>query len=168
MKKSTTKYNLASHLNGILRRNEFPEELLLLAKVGNFIIISGGSDDRIEFRGAIIDEEGCYDGGTIQFSRNGIPTNKCDDEDCPYYRKWKQQAIKNGDIIEIDVYWCGSCQNKELDADTYEKLGKPTWYYDFGPHNDKVATFDIFDDQSGKKEYYCRAAVIDLDELWPQ
>ena len=36
------------------------------------VIVSGASDDLMEFDGAIYDEGGCFDGGKVLFDRNGV------------------------------------------------------------------------------------------------
>lgn len=61
-----TKEELATVLNGRQYRNEITPEIEKLAKENNLLIIFGASDDLCEFRGAISDEFGCYDGGTIE------------------------------------------------------------------------------------------------------
>lgn len=42
------------------------------AKASGLVIVSGASDDMMEFDGAIHDEGGCFDGGKVFFDRNGV------------------------------------------------------------------------------------------------
>lgn len=60
-----TKEELATMLDGRQYRDETTPEIEQLAKEGNLLIVFGASDDLCEFRGAINDEFGCYDGGEI-------------------------------------------------------------------------------------------------------
>lgn len=61
-----TKEELAAMLDGRQYREETTPQIEKLAKENNLLIIFGASDDLCEFRGAICDEFGCYDGGTIK------------------------------------------------------------------------------------------------------
>ena len=49
--------------------NGIPKKLIAEAKENNLVIISGGSDDLVELRGAIYDESGAWDGGTLKAIR---------------------------------------------------------------------------------------------------
>ena len=162
-----TKEELAAELNGRERRDDFPRELLQAAKESNLLIIYGSSDDLVCFAGAITDEDDACNGGTIHLSKKGIPKSDCEDENCPYYAAWLKKSIKSGGVRKIDVYWCGWCGDKEMDSLAYGMLDKPTWCYDCESLNGKFATFDIFDSEGNEREYYCRAVVIDLREVWP-
>lgn len=51
---------------------QFTKEELQIAKDNGFVIVYGASDDLMEFDGAIQDEGGCYDGGTVWFDRNRV------------------------------------------------------------------------------------------------
>ena len=44
---------------------QFTKEEIGIAKENGFVIVYGESDDLIEFRGAIDDEGGCFDGGEV-------------------------------------------------------------------------------------------------------
>ena len=44
---------------------QFTQEELRIAKDNGFVIVSGASDDLVELEGAITDEGGCWEGGTI-------------------------------------------------------------------------------------------------------
>ncbi|OYO76090.1 hypothetical protein C8E03_108134 [Lachnotalea glycerini] len=70
----------------------FSKKELQIAKDNGFVIVSGASDDLMEFEGTIQDEQGCYDGGMIYFDRqgafgsDGYATNRiealwCDDKE---------------------------------------------------------------------------------------
>ena len=162
-----TKEELAAQLDGWEYHNDFPKELLQAAKESKLLIIYGGSDDLVCFAGAFQDEADASDGGTILLSKQGIPTNRCADENCPYDVENRKEAIKYGVIKKIDVYWCGKCRDKKMDELAYGMLGKPTWCYDMEAFEGKFAAFDIFDTEGDDREYYCLAAVLDLNAVWP-
>ena len=101
------------------------------------MIVFGASDDLMEFRGAVNDEIGAWEGTTAYFTKGGLLNNECDNEDCPYFKKAQQTAAI------IDAKW---------DTDGY------SWVYETTiPH----ATFDILAD--GEK--YCRGIVFALEDL---
>lgn len=51
---------------------QFTKEELQIAKDNGFVIVCGASDDLMEFYGAIDDEEGCYDGGSVWFNKDRV------------------------------------------------------------------------------------------------
>lgn len=69
-----TKKELAEKLNGTeyVGLNLFSEEILKEAKESGLVIVSGASDDLMEFEGALEDEGNCYTGGVVYFDRNGV------------------------------------------------------------------------------------------------
>lgn len=82
----------AERLNGT-EYNGYPifsKEDIGIAKENGFVIVTGASDDLMEFEGAIEDEAGCFDGGRVYISKNGVEEDKtknvinalwCDAED---------------------------------------------------------------------------------------
>ncbi|MBQ7756453.1 MAG: hypothetical protein IJ031_03125 [Oscillospiraceae bacterium] len=60
-----TIYELAERLDGREYRNEMTPIEEERAKELGFVVVYGYSDDNAEFRGAIDDEIGCFDGGRI-------------------------------------------------------------------------------------------------------
>lgn len=69
---------------------EISKEEEKLAKELGFIVVFGYSDDNTEFRGAIDDEVGCYNGGKIYLDKNGI-LEKCECQ-CKYSKLAKEKA----------------------------------------------------------------------------
>ena len=66
-----TKEQLAETLNGREYHKEMTKEEELQAKENGLVVVTGYSDDNCEFRGAISDEVGCYDGGVaVVFKHN--------------------------------------------------------------------------------------------------
>jgi hypothetical protein len=97
----------------------------------------GASDDLMEFRGAIDDEAGCYDGGLVYFNRSGELSSECNDDDCPYFEKTKENASK------IKAIW---------------GAGGYAWTYETDiPHE----TFEMVDDGCE----YCRGVVFSIDDV---
>lgn len=62
---------IASKLNGYGYRMEIPKEHIEFCKENGIVICYGASDDLMELDGAIYDEYGCYDGGTICIDEKG-------------------------------------------------------------------------------------------------
>lgn len=52
------------------------------------VIVSGTSDDLMEFDGAIYDEGGCFDGGKVFFDRTGVSQDDSELANC------------------IEAFWC--------------------------------------------------------------
>jgi hypothetical protein len=67
-----TKEELAQALNGCEYRNEISKDLARDAKNAGLVVVFGASDDLIEFRGAIYDEVGAYDGGEALITSSGL------------------------------------------------------------------------------------------------
>ena len=64
----------------------------------DIVVVYGYSDDLVEFDGAIRDEVGAWEGGTIPVNSDG-PIEPCEDE-CKYYKA----AMKNAK--KISAFWC--------------------------------------------------------------
>lgn len=131
-----TKEEFAQMLNGCEYGSELTREEEVQAKQNNLVVVFGYSDDNAEFRGAIWDEIGCYNGTEISLSMAGIFV-PCEDDDCRYSKYFESLCAK------IEAIW---------DSEGY------SWIYKTNiPH----ACFDIMDD--GKK--YCRGIVFELHSL---
>ncbi len=63
---------LAAQLNGRQYTKEITKEEAELAKQYGLVVAFGASDDLIEFRGAIYDEAGVYDGGEVSIVNGEI------------------------------------------------------------------------------------------------
>lgn len=128
---------LAAKLNGRTYRDEISKEDAEIAKQNGLVVVFGASDDLMEFRGAIYDEVGCYDGGFAHLTKDGLLENDCDSEDCLHFAKIKASAVK------IEAVW---------ESEGY------AWVYKTDVLHE---TFDILED--GDK--YCRGIVFRLDEV---
>jgi hypothetical protein len=135
--KDLTKEELANMLNNREYRHEVPDDMGRIAAENGLVIVFGASDDLCEFRGAINDEFGAWEGAIVPLNKDGIVTNECDDDRCPYYAKKKGQTAK------IHAKWCD---------------GDIAWTFETDiPH----ATFDIIEDG----EVFCRGIVFSLDDV---
>jgi hypothetical protein len=136
--KDFTKEELATLLNNLEYLHEVPYNIGRIAADNGLVIVFGASDDLCEFRGAINDELfGVWEGATVPLNKDGIVTNECDDDRCPYYAKKKEQATN------IRAKWCD---------------GDIAWTFETDiPH----ATFDIYDDG----EIFCRGIVFSLGDV---
>ena len=133
-----TKEELAAKLNGREYGAEITGKESHEAEDAGLVVVFGYSDDNVELRGAINDEIGCGDSGTlIPVTSTGLLINDCEDEDCPYFQQKAQHAAS------IEPLW---------DKEGY------SWIYKTAiPH----ATFDIEED--GDK--YCRGIVFALADV---
>ena len=104
--------------NAKLEYLQLPSEIIDEAKENGFVIVTGASDDLIEFDGAYTEEAGCFNGAKITFDSDGT-------DDDGYVHK-----------NLINVYWCGMIDGEEVRE--YEA----TWEYETDiPHE----TFDMWD-----------------------
>ena len=128
---------IAALLDGMEYGKEISEHDLEYAKVNGAVIVFGASDDLMEFMGAIEDEISCFEGSTAYLDKNGLIENKCDNEDCPYFREELLHAKT------IRAIW-GS--------------GGYSWIYETDiPHE----TFEIIEE--GEK--YCRGIVFFMGDI---
>ena len=128
---------IADMLDGREYTEEMSEQDIQYAKENGAVVVFGASDDLMEFRGAIEDEVGGYGGGKAYVNKNGLVTNECDNENCPYFRE-RQLSAK-----AITAIW---------DSEGY------SWIYKTDiPHE----TFEILEE--GDK--YCRGIVFLMEDL---
>lgn len=93
---------LAEKLNGRAYGDSF-DDVLEEAQQSGLVIVTGASDDLMEFDGAIRDEGGCFDGGRVYFDKDGV------DQEGEKRANW------------IDARWCDGMNRDGLPADwTYE------------------------------------------------
>ena len=97
-----TAKELAEKLNGRAYGDSF-DDVKQEAKESGLVIVYGASDDLMEFDGAIYDEGGCFDGGRVNFDKNGV------DQEGEERANW------------IDAVWCDGMNRDGLPATwTYE------------------------------------------------
>lgn len=136
-----TRETLAARLNGRAMGCEITDAEAALAKDDGLVVVFGASDDLIEFRGAIEDEQGCYDGGTF-YVVDGALADFSEECGCRHEEAARARAKATG--IAIEAVWDGD------DSDW------PWMYRTKIPH----ATFEIHDDEGA----YCRGIVFDLKD----
>lgn len=93
---------LAEKLNGRTYGDSF-DDVLEEAKQSGLVIVTGASDDLMEFNGAIYDEGDCFDGGRVYFDKDGV------DQEGEERANW------------INARWCDGMNRDRLPATwTYE------------------------------------------------
>lgn len=134
---------LAEKLNGCEYGNEVSKELEKEAQKHGLVIVFGSSDDLMEFRGAINDEFGVFNGGEVFVTENGILESECwEGGDCPYYQREIEKAT------EIKAIWCPRDKEGDIIASWVIKTNIP---------HDK---FSVMEDG----ELYCRGIVFSLKD----
>lgn len=87
-----TRDEAAAQLDGNEYGKEGSKELFGAMKAAGLVAVFGASDDLMEFRGAVHDEVGCYNGGQAYLTKDGLLDNDCDEGQCPYFAKIKETA----------------------------------------------------------------------------
>lgn len=131
---------LANKLNGIEYGDRILPEDIQFAKDNNLVIVTGYSDDNVEFEGAIYDEVSAYDGTTVAIDQDGI-IEECDEacDHCPQEQKIEKATNK------IVAEW---------DSNGY------SWFIK-AEGNIKPYYFDVLED--GEK--FCRGLVFSLNDI---
>ena len=135
--------DLAKLLDGREMGSEINEAEEALAHGKGLVVVFGASDDLVEFRGAIEDEQGCYDGGTMLVDKKGLlpERDQIDDGDDDALKDYFKREPK---AKKIEACWCAE--------DGY------SWTYSTDiPHE----TFEIV--EGG--EPYCRGIVFSIKDL---
>jgi hypothetical protein len=134
---------LAALLTGREYRHEITRAEMADAKAAGLVVAFGASDDLLEFRGAIDDEVGCYDGGTAIVDRKGVLPD-FDDIDRDDKDEMREYFKREGGGAKVDAKWEGEPGYSWIITTSI-------------PHE----TFEIEDD--GEK--YCRGIVFALADL---
>lgn len=87
-----TKEEAAARLDGNEYGEEGSKDLFAEMKAAGLVAVFGASDDLIEFRGAIDDEDYPEIDIPIRLSSTGLMKSECDDEGCPYFAKLAANA----------------------------------------------------------------------------
>lgn len=114
----------------------FTKKEIQTAKDNGWVIVTGASDDLMEFEGAMSDEGGCFDGGKVWFSKEGVYNGEDDKADFPNC---------------IEALWCDKASN-DKDGNVI-----PWTYKADIPHE----TFMVYEDG----EPYCRGIVLSMDNF---
>lgn len=141
-----TPSELAAILNGREYRIEISDREEVLAEAAGLVVVFGASDDLMEFRGAISDELGAYEGTTARVSPTGLipPWESVDKEDEDAAEAYFKAKL--GGYREIEAEWDP--------GDGY------SWTFKTDiPHS----TFEIVEDGAP----YCRGIVFKLSDAAP-
>jgi hypothetical protein len=137
-----TAQELAQRLDGRTYRNEITKEEEKLAKQHGLVVVFGASDDLMEFRGAIHDEIGAYDGGEAYITDKGyLVEPEADDRDV--FEKYGFPLPK---VHCIEAKW-----------EPIIPQGASWLITSHIPHS----AFDIFEEG----DLYCRGIVFSIDAL---
>ncbi len=129
---------LAAQLNGIEYPCRISVKLEAEAKAAGLVIVYGASDDLMEFRGAIVEDLGAYDGTTAYVDTKGLLPERDQIEDD---NELKDYFSREPHAVAIEQLWCAE--------EGY------SWTYKTSiPHE----TFEIVEDG----EPYCRGIVFAL------
>lgn len=134
---------LAQLLNNHPYGEKIPLELLNAARENNLVIVYGASDDLIEFDGAITDEGGCYNGGHIEFDKDGIVPSKDDIDTCDY-DNCIEHYLRTQKCWSIEAVWCSPDQ--------------PAWTYIFDHGSSPFVIME-------GSEAYCIGLVFSVEDL---
>lgn len=133
---------LAKKLNGCEYGEEIDRSTELAAKLDGLVVVFGGSDDLMEFRGAIHDVVGAWEGASVFLDAKGLMrefNDLCEDKDFQglqdYFERFEGRR-------EIEAVW---------DSEGYSWTYKTTI-----PH----VCFDVLEDG----EPYCRGIVFQLSD----
>lgn len=133
-----TKEELAEQITGREYGEEITDAEEKQAKADGLVVIFGYSDDNVEFRGAINDEVGCYDGGDLFVTREGA-LEEHEDCECKYcgFERRKMTAKK------IEAIW-----------------GQNDYSWQFKTDMPHVA----FEVKEGDQKF-CKGIVIHVDDI---
>lgn len=149
-----TKEKLAEKLNGVdvSTSNEEYTEILNLAKKYGLVIVTGYSDDLIEFEGAFTDEGDCYQGDTFYVNKEGIHRRP----DIEKYDDTEEGEEKYH--AAFSAYLKGRKHTRAIVAEWCVIPGYSWSYTTSLPH----ATFNAAysDDKT-----FCRGIVIDINDI---
>lgn len=124
-----------------LNNSQYPAEgsptLFAAMKAAGLVAVFGASDDLMEFRGAIDDELGAWQGAAAYLTSAGLLKNECSQDDCPYHAKERDKAFV------IEAIW--------------DRDGIPWQYKTTIPH----VTFDVYEDD----DVYCLGIVFALVDV---
>jgi hypothetical protein len=137
-----TRDEAAAAMNGREYTEEGTREFFAGLKAAGLVAVFGASDDLMEFRGAIDDEVGAYNGTTELVDREGLlPDRESIEDDGELAAFFRRKPLAS----KIKAIWC-------------PKDEAVSWAYKTKiPH----ATFNICEDD----EVYCRGIVFALADL---
>ncbi|MBW4580656.1 MAG: hypothetical protein KME42_13915 [Tildeniella nuda ZEHNDER 1965/U140] len=127
---------LAALLDGRQMGDEITKEEEAIAKEHSLVVAFGYSDDNVEFRGAIDDEVGAYDGAEVAIVNGAIVTSK---DELAFLAKYPTASLTG--VRKVTATW----EPEGLDA---------SWLID----TEGGEPFDIYEDE----KLFCRGMVFKL------
>jgi hypothetical protein len=97
-----TAKDAAAALDGNEYTKEGSRELWSAMKEAGLVAVFGASDDLVEFRGAIDEEIGAYNGTTVFLTPAGLLTD-CDDN-CEHFQRAKKAARPINALWDVDGF----------------------------------------------------------------
>lgn len=142
-----TKEQLAALLNGRQYRSEITKDEEAAAKAAGLLVIFGASDDLVEFRGAVHDEIGAYNGTIFRLCPEGLLPEWPDEVDEGWSESEAEDYFRRKALgfVEIEAKW---------DEGGYSWVISP-------PPSLPHAIFVVKEDDDN----YCRGIVIDMADL---
>ena len=136
----------------LINRNQYLQELSPeqedIARRNGFLVVFGQSDDRVEFRGVLYDEDGAYNACTLFLGvYKDLTVKRIHSEQVADVKKYEGDTVK---IIAIRV-------DKNFDG----KVEAPLWTFSADYPQDKVAEFKVYEDE----EVYGNGLVIKIGDL---
>lgn len=123
--------------------NELTQDQERIAKENNLIVVFGYSDDNMEFRGALYDEVGCYEGGSAFITTNG---ELLQEPDCGCDHSINWWVSEKNKATEIEAVWCPKDESGQVIC---------SWAYKTKAEH---STFNVMEDG----DLYCIGIVFDL------
>lgn len=140
---------VAQQLDGQQYPNHVSRETEELAKTHGIVIVFGRSDDLVEFRGAIHDEDSAWEGGVTLIDLEGVVPINADgtfrSDEPNSIQKCRPLIARLDRAIAVTVFW---------------GQGEWTWSYKL-PDGIEYETFGVYDDD----EHYCQGLVFKLPEV---
>jgi hypothetical protein len=137
-----TPQDIAARLNNIEYRTDIAQSILDDAKTHGLVIVTGASDDLIEFEGAAYEEYSCYGGATIPVGKDGEPIFGCE-EPCDHCQA--TQDAENAKT-KIEAKWA---------------FNDYSWFIDINLDPKKYGAFNVLEDG----ETYCRGIVFAIEDI---
>lgn len=142
-----TPQDFAARLNGREYGSEITKPEEAEAKAAGLVVVFGYSDDNVELRGAISEEVGMFDGGTVCVTSEGTLMPMWEDIDCTD-KDVAREYFRKDALPRVGI----ECEWSPLDEEGL------SWRYKTRlPH----ATFDVIEDG----EVYCRGIVFALADV---
>lgn len=137
------KKELAELLNGRKYREEITSEEEKKAKDNNLVVVFGASDDLCEFRGAIDEELGAWDGNSFKVKKKKLSVKELGGRNVG----WIENKVEGKNVI--NQIWAPQDEEQQTIA---------SWKFQTEIEHE---TFKIYDDY----ELYCIGIVFSIDDL---